>query len=205
MNSRDPVPDRLIAVARELFTGRGYEGTSVRDITSRARANLGAITYHFGSKKSLYNKVIETFAEPMAERVAQAAQAPGTALDKVEAIARAALAHLLAHPGAPSILLRELAADHPLPPPMARVMKRNLTTLAEVIGAGQREGSIRPGDPVLLAMSVVSQPFFVRIAGRMIREALGLDPADPAQQARVVNHVAESVRRVLANYPKAES
>ncbi len=51
--------ERLVEAARQLFASAGYDATSVRDITARAHANLGAITYHFGSKQALYHAVIE--------------------------------------------------------------------------------------------------------------------------------------------------
>src|SRR5438034_543465 len=73
MYATDPVRDRLLAVARDLFALRGYDGTSVRDITRRARANLGAITYHFGSKEALYHEVIASRVEPLVARVILAA------------------------------------------------------------------------------------------------------------------------------------
>src|SRR5262245_2569991 len=92
--SPDPARDRLLAVARDLFTRRGYEETSVRDLTSRAKANLGAVTYHFGSKQELYHAAIASMAEPMAERVAAAATSAGTPLERIGTIVRAFLDHV---------------------------------------------------------------------------------------------------------------
>ncbi len=51
---------RILDTAEELFMEHGYEGTSIRAITRQARANLGAVTYHFGSKKNLYEEVLRS-------------------------------------------------------------------------------------------------------------------------------------------------
>lgn len=205
MTLRDPVRHRLLIAARELFSQRGYEGTSVRDITSRAKANLGAITYHFGSKEALFHAVIGTIAEPLVEAVAGAAQAPGSALERIDAITRAVGRHVQANPWAPRVMLRELAGAGPLPPPMVQAWKRNITTLVGLITAGQQDGSIRAGDPLLLALSAVGQVFFFRVGSRIAREVAGVDPNDPKVRSHIADHVAETVRRVLANSsPKAE-
>lgn len=45
---------RLLDAAEKLFAERGFEATSVRDITAEARCNLAAVNYHFGSKENLY-------------------------------------------------------------------------------------------------------------------------------------------------------
>ena len=45
--------DRLIRAAEELIGERGIGNVSVRDITSRARANTAAINYYFGTKEGL--------------------------------------------------------------------------------------------------------------------------------------------------------
>lgn len=205
MTTRDSARQRLLHAARDLFAQYGYEGTSVRDITSRAKANLGAITYHFGSKEDLFHAVIGTIAEPLVEAVTQAAQAPGAPLERIAGITRAAGQHVQAHPWAPRVMLRELASDRHMPPPMVAAWKRNIGTLVGLILAGQRDGSIRTGDPQLLALSAIGQVFFFRVAGRITREVAGLDPNQPELRQRIADHIAESVRRLLANSPaKAE-
>lgn len=198
MNQNSDPKTRLVDVARDLFAAHGYDGTSVRAITSRAKANLGAITYHFGSKEALYHEVIKSRAEPLADRIAAAAQAPGPPLDRIEAIVRAFFEKFIEHPEIPSLLLRELASGRQLPPPVQRVVQRNLGSIIQVVTDGQRDGSIRAGDPLLLALSVVAQPFHFGIAGRVIAVAAGLDFRDPAARSRVVDHVATTVRHALA-------
>ncbi len=205
MTKSVPTRDRILDAARTLFTERGYDAVSVRDIVAKARVNLGAVTYHFGSKEALYHAALESMTGPFAARVAEFAASPGAPLDRIEAIVRGVLAHLLDNPGAPTVLLRELASDRPLPPPIANLMRRNIGAVSATITEGQRDGSIRAGDPTLLALTVISQPFFLRAARRVVGVALGTDPAAIDQQARITDHVVESVRRAIANSPQVPS
>jgi AcrR family transcriptional regulator len=45
--------NQLVAATRRCIAVRGLAGTTSRDITSAADANLASITYHFGSKEQL--------------------------------------------------------------------------------------------------------------------------------------------------------
>ncbi|HUX33605.1 MAG TPA: TetR/AcrR family transcriptional regulator [Gemmatimonadaceae bacterium] len=205
MTDRIPTRERILSVARKLFTERGFDAVSVRDIIARAKVNLGAVTYHFGSKEALYNAALESMSVPFGDRIAELAAAPGPPLDRIEAVVRGALAHITDNPGAPIVLLRELATDRELPPPIAALMRRNLGAVSDIIAEGQRDGSIRTGNPTLLAITVMSQPFFVRAARRVVGVALGVDPDAPEQLARATDHVVESVRRSIANTPPVAS
>ena len=61
----------ILDVAEELIAKKGFEGTSVRDISAKANINVAMISYYFGSKEkmmvNLYQyrvlKTRETFAE----------------------------------------------------------------------------------------------------------------------------------------------
>lgn len=44
---------RLLDAAREVFSQRGFQGATVREICRRADANGAAVNYHFGSKDGL--------------------------------------------------------------------------------------------------------------------------------------------------------
>lgn len=48
---------RILDTAEHLFMTHGYEGTSMRQITSEASVNLAAVNYHFGSKECLIQEV----------------------------------------------------------------------------------------------------------------------------------------------------
>lgn len=61
----------ILEIAEELIAKKGFEGTSVRDISAKANINVAMISYYFGSKEkmmvNLYQyrvqKTRETFSE----------------------------------------------------------------------------------------------------------------------------------------------
>ena len=57
--------ERIVEAAEALFAERGFEMVSLRDITSRAGANVAAVNYHFRSRAGLVNAVIERYIEPI--------------------------------------------------------------------------------------------------------------------------------------------
>src|SRR6185437_630203 len=50
--------DRILRAAEELFARRGFDGSSLRELTSAAGVNLAAVSYHFGCKEKLIEKVL---------------------------------------------------------------------------------------------------------------------------------------------------
>ncbi len=49
----------LIEIAQELFTERGYAGTSLDEIVAGARVTKGALYHHFSGKQALFEAVFE--------------------------------------------------------------------------------------------------------------------------------------------------
>src|SRR4051812_22503686 len=56
---------RILNAAEELFMQHGFEGTSMRQLTAKAGANLAAVNYHFGSKDALVEAVFRRRLDPM--------------------------------------------------------------------------------------------------------------------------------------------
>jgi len=48
-----------------MFAQKGFDGVSVRQITTEAGANVGAVHYYFGSKEGLIGEVFRSRAKPM--------------------------------------------------------------------------------------------------------------------------------------------
>ena len=59
---------RILDTAEVLFAERGFAETSLRNITSKARVNLAAVNYHFGSKKALIQAVFARYLDPFTQR-----------------------------------------------------------------------------------------------------------------------------------------
>jgi AcrR family transcriptional regulator len=57
--------DRILAAAEALFMEQGYAATSLRAITTKAKVNLAAVNYHFGSKDALIRAVFDRRLGPL--------------------------------------------------------------------------------------------------------------------------------------------
>lgn len=197
-----PAPDRstrndLIAAGRALFGKRGFDGASVRAITQEAGANLGAVTYHFGSKKALYSAVLERGLRPMAARVAEAANSGGTALDRMLEIVEAYFDHFRSHPDLPHLLLQEVAAGKRPPAVVIEILKGVRDTISALQIEGEEDGSVRPGHPVLTTLSVVSQPIFMTLVAPMLRAMGPIDLSRENDRQLAVEHALAFVRAGL--------
>jgi AcrR family transcriptional regulator len=84
--------ERIFDAAEALFLEHGFDGTSLRMVTARARANLAAVNYHFGGKEGLFREMLARRLDPLHEaRLALLAErrqgARGAALDCEQVIA----------------------------------------------------------------------------------------------------------------------
>ena len=195
----------VLASARKLFAQRGYDGTSIRAITADAAANLGAVSYHFGSKQALYLQVLDQVLAPLPPRVATAIAEAGEPLDKVDAVVRAFFDQLHDNPDQPFLILQEIAAGKPPPPPVRHVLMSTLGAVVHVIEAGQASGSIRPGNPLLFVLTMLSQPVYMSLAGRAFQGEGNPDWKDPSVHSAVVEHAVAFVRAGLASFPQEGS
>ena len=59
--SKEQTRARLLDAAETLFAENGFDGTSLRSITSAAGANLAAVNYHFQSKEGLIADLEQRF------------------------------------------------------------------------------------------------------------------------------------------------
>ncbi|MHC5059483.1 MAG: TetR/AcrR family transcriptional regulator [Planctomycetota bacterium] len=67
-NKSETVREKLLDVAEVLFCEKGFDGTSVRDLTTAARCNVAAVNYHFGGKDNLYVEMFRRQMQRMFQR-----------------------------------------------------------------------------------------------------------------------------------------
>lgn len=119
--------ETLLNTAEHLFAEYGYDGVGMRALADDAGVNLGAATYHYGSKKKLYIETVMRRLRPIAEeRLRLLRQAEDEAKGEpvpvekiVECMLRPPFMTVVENPHFPVLLARNLF----MPPPfMQEVM-----------------------------------------------------------------------------------
>jgi AcrR family transcriptional regulator len=170
---------RVLEAAGRIFADRGYEGATVRDICEAAGANIGAVNYYFGDKKSLY---IAACSEAQCVREGEVPMPEWSAVvppaDRLRDFIRTFLRRLLEEERPAwhrQLMLRELAVPteacaHVVEGfirPMATVLKE---ILAELLPPGISDEESFP-----VGFSIVGQCLFYHvhqpIASRLMGEA----------------------------------
>jgi AcrR family transcriptional regulator len=150
---------RLLETAAEIFADHGYRAATVREICSRASANVAAVNYHFGDKAGLYQEVLESLiGEALGKYPPDLGLGPDpTPEERLEAFVR-------------SFLLRVLTADKPAY--LMRLMSREM---------------FEPTDAFEGVVERVHRPLFGRLVGIVGDLAgEGVDPLTVVRCAQAV-------------------
>lgn len=197
MNQPESTKQRLLDAGRKLFADNGFDGASVRAITQLAGANLGAVTYHFGTKEALYAAVLEQLFARIADRVTTAAARPDPAGRRLGEIVGAFFAFFEQYPEAPRLMIRHLASVGVPPEAAVRQFRRAAEAIVEVVRAGQARGELRAVEPLLATFTLVSQAVWFAVVRRTMAVVTGV-PMDRPEMADVVErHIIEVVNRTL--------
>src|SRR6266576_2647943 len=83
----DRTRTRLMEAALDLIAERGEEGVTLRELTDAADANVAAVSYHFGSLKSLCDAAIDQALESYldAQEAAVSVLPPESTLEELAA------------------------------------------------------------------------------------------------------------------------
>jgi AcrR family transcriptional regulator len=70
---------KILKAARELFTSRGYEQTTVQDIVRRARTSVGNLYFYFADKETIFVELARVLIAEQRRRIAEviAPEPPG--------------------------------------------------------------------------------------------------------------------------------
>jgi AcrR family transcriptional regulator len=84
-----PSSDRILLSALELFSSKGYDATSVREICAAAGITKPTLYHFYGSKEGVYRALVDGALEDFRRAVTRALKAPGSAVDRLRRVGRA--------------------------------------------------------------------------------------------------------------------
>jgi AcrR family transcriptional regulator len=162
--------DKALDRAMYVFWRKGYEGTSLSDLTRAMRINAPSLYAAFGNKDALFGKVIDRYVAGPGSFIPKALDAP-TALDVVEQLLKGVVALQVAkrHPGGCLLVRGALAAGDKASRMRKEVMARLAMAEAAIrkrLGRAKAEGDLPPdASPADLARYVIAVLDGIAVAG----------------------------------------
>lgn len=137
--------ERVLAAARELFEGVGYEETTIRMIAERAGVSVGSVFTTFESKVDIFNYILfEKFEALFGELSRIAPHLKGSCCDRIVSLMSIAYGVECRQL---DLMISHLAASHGWPD---RIEAENAARQARLVGlfrdcleAGVRSGEVR--------------------------------------------------------------
>jgi AcrR family transcriptional regulator len=148
----------IINAAERLFSVKGFDGTSVRDIAHEASVNVAMISYYFGSKERLMEAVFEEKTKKMRLKVENLlAESNMTAHQKVNILIEDYVEKFLSQPNFHRIMMLEQITDKPgvVAGFIHELKKKNLVSIRRLITEGQKKGEFKKNVDLVLMMNTI--------------------------------------------------
>ncbi|NEE01250.1 TetR/AcrR family transcriptional regulator [Phytoactinopolyspora halotolerans] len=143
--------ESLLQVATRLFNERGYDGTSMEDLSRKLGITKSAIYHHVPSKQELLRLAVDRALDGLFEVADQVEAMPGRAIDRLEHLVRGSVGVLVDRLPYVTLLLRVRGNTKVERDALAR--RREFDRfVAELVKQAETEGDIRPDiDPNVTA------------------------------------------------------
>jgi AcrR family transcriptional regulator len=184
MQTRLPTEERqaeIVAAALKLAREYRPESITTSDIAAAIGVSQGAVFKHFPTKDAIWLAAMSWVRGRLLAQLDEAAQAGASALEALEAVFRAHVAFVIAHPGAPRIIFHELQqpTDSPVKQEVRALLQAYRQVLMGLFKTGVRNGQL----PAQLDQEAAATLFVGIVQGLVMQSMLTGKPSALKTQA----------------------
>ncbi|CAD7798610.1 putative HTH-type transcriptional regulator YttP [Chryseobacterium aquaeductus] len=193
--------ENILFAAEQLFAEKGFAGTSTREISKAANVNISMISYYFGSKEKLYEKLVEYrmsegqyFSNEMLERT------DINEMEKIERIVDQFAERVRNHKLFFRIMQREqLYSDNPQIVEFIRQTKLSFISMySKILENGLQKGIFTKNPPIYLLHSTVSGTlFYASNAKQMYKDFLKNEEDEKVFEETYFNELKQHIKHIL--------
>lgn len=146
---------RLLGSALTLFSEKGYNGTSIREIIERAGVTRPVLYYYFENKEALFGRLIEeSFAKSTVALDRILATMEGCR-ERLKALMRSEFENAAVAPQLAALVLQAFFSrtEEAVRKEADALMRGHLRQIARIFEDGLRSNELRGGDPDSLALA----------------------------------------------------
>jgi len=192
-------PGEIVAAALEVFAEKGYAAARLEEIAARAGVSKAALYLYFETKDELFRAVVGEAAAPNLAAVRALAEAYRGRFAELAPLILQRIAAIGRGTRIPAVAKMVIGESRNFPD-LARVwheavVAQAVSLVAGLIARAQADGEVRPGDPRLLAVCLVS-PMVVGFIWGEVFAPVGAEPLD--LDALAAQHAEAVLKGMLA-------
>jgi TetR/AcrR family transcriptional regulator len=148
---------RLLESALQLFSEKGYEGTSIREIIEGAGVTRPVLYYYFTNKEELFRRLLEPALAEYTRNLLDIRENYSEAIGRLKAIARATFAFAEKNPQAVRLILQLYFSPPKCGPKLDKSIYRlrRFRLLEEIMQDGLDRAELAGGDAQSLALALI--------------------------------------------------
>ncbi|HEU5366720.1 MAG TPA: TetR family transcriptional regulator [Hanamia sp.] len=194
----------IIESALKLFSTKGFEGTSVREIAADADVNVAMINYYFGSKDKLFESVVEYRASVLqgifAELITNKELTP---IEKMDIVIDQTIERKFSNAEFHHLLHRELSLEHrpQLRDAISDILLKNMNAIKKIIQNGIKDGVFKPVDIELTLTTMLGTIHYLLTSDTMCRKILGKKEGFSAfQNKQLKKRLSEHTKQLMRSH-----
>jgi TetR/AcrR family transcriptional regulator, cholesterol catabolism regulator len=147
----------VLATAARLFAERGYQATSMQDLTEATGLAAGGLYHYIGSKEQLLIRICDELLEPLLEQARAIVARPAPAPEQLHELLRAWLAHIATHREHMLVFAQErhVIEREPQWREVRRQRKAFEQILDDVLARGEQDGTMQFADRGLTLLALL--------------------------------------------------
>ncbi|MFZ5351284.1 MAG: TetR family transcriptional regulator [Bacillota bacterium] len=135
--AQQDVKMRILLSAKKLFAGKGYDGTSIREICEDANSNIALVSYYFGGKENVFLSLLEMYSPSSKLEKVKDDEDPAAALYNM---VRAMIIYRVQHLDIISIIQQEIYSNSPRMPKIIEHTFPVWNKMKNILARGKEQG-----------------------------------------------------------------
>lgn len=194
---------QILEVAETLFAEKGFDGTSIRDISKQAKINIAMVSYYFGSKERLLESLILHKTSGLKMQLELLLEENLDPIAKINKLIELYINRINCNRGIYRILHFELSSKkHVLDlDSFTEIKKGNLRSLELIIKEGQAKGVFRKDIIIpLITPTILGTYFHFQMNKPFFEELLDLKSEELYNkyiQNDLTKHIQQTIKALL--------
>ena len=145
---------KIFETAMKLFAEKGYDATSIEDITATVGVAKGTLYYHFSSKEEIFNFLVEEGIKLLQNSVdIKTAKFPNY-IDKLKAIVLIQIKIVVKYEDLITILLSQFWGNEARNQMCKEYILSYINQIEDIVKEGMKKGQIKSGNPQVIASEI---------------------------------------------------